>query len=131
MQLHTCFFLTYSSVNRSIISQARTNIQNRINEIENTLDNQHTGNSPQVKGLPPSPVSAYSTNGHLNSVDLEGLIQSGNTLKVKGLRKDYNDPSSSTLALRLKADATKEEIMVAIKDAGAFLTILPMSSLHD
>ena len=93
--------------------------------------------------LPPLPVSADSRspepecnsgNEHPIGVDLEGLIQSGIfTLKVTGLRKDSDDhPQAplSTLNLRLRDVATLDEIKVAIKDAGASLTILPMFSLH-
>ena len=74
-----------------------------------------------------------STNEQKIGVDFKGLIQSEIfTLKVIGLRKDSEsyDTSLSTLDLQLKADVTLVEIMVAIKDAGASLTILPMFSLH-
>jgi hypothetical protein len=131
------FFFDLSRGDRMIKSQARTNIQERISETENILDTQH--NSPHIKRrsssppLPPLPVSVYSrssepeyksTNEHPIGVDLEGLIQSGNlTLEVIGLRKYYN-PSLSSLNLRLRGDATLDEINVAIKDAGASLMIL-------
>ena len=158
-----------------IISQAQTNIQKRItNESENSLNTQpkwQSGSSspcfppssfklpfpayssssrpksvdtkhnyPHFKRrsssprLPPLPVSADSRslepecnsgNEHPIGVDLEGLIQSGNfTLKVTGLRKDPDHPQAplSTLNLRLRGDATLDEIKVAIKDAGASLT---------
>jgi hypothetical protein len=138
------FLLTYPPGDRMIKSQARTNIQKRINEAENRLATQH--NSPSIKRrsssppLPPLPVSAYSrssepeynsTNEHPIGLDLEGLIQSGNfTLKVTGLRKDYCHGPLSSLNLRLRGDATIDEINVAIKDAGASLTILSMFFPH-
>ena len=141
------FFLIYPPGNRSILSQARTNIQKCINETENSLHTQH--NSPHIKGrssfrpLPSLPASSYprssepgynSTNKHPIGVDLDSLIQSGNfTLKVKGLRKDNDDYFPGpffTFDLRLKGDTTLDEIRVAIKNAGASLTILPMFSLH-
>ena len=169
-----------------IRSQAQTNIQKRItNESENSLDTQPKWQSesssprfppsnfklpfpayssssraksvdtkhnyPHFKRrsssprLPPLPVSADSRslepecnsgNEHPIGVDLEGLIQSGNfTLKVTGLRKASHHPpsDSSTLNLRLRAYATLDEIKVAIKDAGASLTILSffLSTSHE
>jgi hypothetical protein len=74
-----------------------------------------------------------STNEQKIGVDFKGLIQSEIfTLKIIGLRKDFEsyDTSLSTLDLQLKADVTLVEIMAAIKDAGASLIILPMFSLH-
>ena len=142
----------YPPGDRSINSQAQTNFAKCINEARKSLDTQHISppvpRASHIKGrsspppLPPTPLllSAYSrssepeynsTNEQQSGVDLEGLIQSGFfTLKVVGLRKDSNDNSSSTLDLRLKADVTLIEIMDAIKDAGASLTIFPMFSLH-
>ena len=99
---------------RSIESQAQTNIAKCINETEKSLDiQQHisllASRGSHVKGrssapLPSLSLSTYSqtdseynsTNEQQNGVDLEGLIQSGNlTLKVTGLRKklgkDTND----------------------------------------
>ena len=129
---------------RSIRSQAQTNIQKSINESENILDTQR--NSPCTEGRSESssslpsfklPFSAYFRSSKPKSVDtkhnyppigvdLKGLIQSGNlTLKVTGLRKYFYHSPSSTLDLRLRGDATLDEIKVAIKDAGASLTILP------
>ena len=216
MANHTYFLLAYPPGNRSIISQAQTNIrkrinesenclgtqlnspnsppgersqaqtiiQERINESENSVDTQPNSpciegrsksssrlppfklpfsayfrsskpkgvdtkhNYPHIKGrsssprLPPLSVSAYSRSPepeynsgdeHLIGVDLKGLIQSGDfTLKVTGLRKGSHHPpsGSSTLNLRLRAYATLDEIRVAIKDAGASLTILSIFSLH-
>ena len=128
------FFLTYPPGHRSITSQARINIQKRINETRNSLDTQVI--SPRIIGrsssshVPPSPFSAYSrsskpkynsTSVDAIDVDLDGLIKSANfSLKVIGLRKDSNhwDPPFSTLDLQLKANATRVEIRNAIKDAG-------------
>ena len=184
MANHTYFFLAYPPGDRSIRSQAQTNIQERINESENSLDTQlnlpciegrsesssrlvpfklpfstyfHSSKPksvdtkhiyPHIRGrsssprLPPLPVSPYShssepeynsVNEHPIGVDLKGLILSGIfNLKVTGLRKysDHFKAPLSTLNLRLRGDATLDEIKVAIKDAGASLTILPMFSLH-
>ena len=142
------FFFTYRHGNRSIESQAETNFKRYISETAKSLESQHLSSlalprrrTSHIKSrsssppLLPLPLSAYFhssetynfTDEQQLGVDLEGLIQSGYVpLKVKGLRKDFND-TSSTLDLRLKADATSDEIMVAIKDAGA---ILPIFSLH-
>ena len=145
--------MTYLPGDRSINSQAQTNFEKCINETKRSLDTQHISplasalRASHSKGrsssrpLPPLPFSAYSrpsgpeynsTNQQQMSVDLKGLIQSGNDVKLKvvGLRKDSNDNSLSTLNLQLKVDVTLAEIMVAIKDAGASLTILPMFSLR-
>ena len=136
--------MTYPPGDRSIESQAQTNIAKCINETEKSLDTQHIsplsargsykGRSSPPTPPPPSPFSAYSlqvssepeynsTNEQQIDIDLEGLIQSRDlTLKVIGLQKlqeDFND-DSFLLDLRLKADATQNDIMVAIKDAGAF-----------
>ena len=62
--------------------------------------------------------------GKLHDVNLEKLIQSGyTTLRVTGLQKDgrANDPST-VLDLCLRADASKDDVMHAIKDAGAHIT---------
>ena len=151
-QLHILSFswvLTYAprDTGRSIKSQAQSNFVECINK---TRTRSLAPRSSHIKGQSSSPpqalpgalsFSAYSrssepehnsTNEQQSGVDLKGLIQSGNdfTLKVVGLRKDSNDNSSSTLILRLKADATLIEILDAINDAGASLTILPMFSLH-
>ena len=140
-QLYTWFFLTYPPDDRSIKSQAQTNFEKCIKETGNILDTQHIYPHIKARSLSPPllPISAHSrsseleynsTNEHPIGVDLEGLIQSRNfTLKVIGLLKDSNDPSD-TLDLQLKGDATLDEVMVAIKDAGASLTILPMFSHH-
>ena len=127
-QIHTCFFLTYPPVNRSIISRARTNIyRNRINETGNGVDSQHNSPPSRVKGRSSSPGLPLFRSYKPKGVDIEGLIQSRNfTLKVIGLRRGPR--LSCTLDLRLKADATSAEIMVAIKDAGVSLMILPMLS---
>jgi hypothetical protein len=134
------FLKLISPGDRSIISQAQTNIRKCTNEFEDSLDTHH---NPRIKGRSSSlrhpsfklPFSAHSRSSKPKDISLEGLIQSGNfNLKVVGLQKYFNlRPSKSglsTLDLQLKADATKDEIMVAIKDAGVFLMILPMFSLH-
>ena len=87
-QLHTWFFYTYPPGDRMIKSQARTNIQERINATENRLGTRLERNSPHLKRrsssppLPPLPASAYSrsskpeynsTNEHPIGVDLEAL----------------------------------------------------------
>ena len=64
--------------------------------------------------------------GKLNDVKFnEKLIQSGHiTLRVTGLQRHSmraND-HSTVLNLRLRADAGKDDIMHAIKDAGAHIT---------
>ena len=146
-QLSYFFFLTYPLGDRSIRSQAQTNIQRRINQSENSLGGtQH--NSPHIKRpsssppLPPLPVSASrssepeynSTNDRsigVKSLDLKSLIQSDNfTLKVSGLREDTGrfPFKLSTLKLQLKGDATLANIMAAIRDAGTS-SIFPMFSL--
>jgi hypothetical protein len=127
-------FQNLSPCDRSIISQAQTNIQKCTNEFEDSLDTHHNS---RIKGRSSSPrhpsskllFSAHSRSSNPTDINLEGLVQSGNfNLKVLGLLK--SDSSLSTLDLQLKADATPDEIMVAIKDAGAFSMILPMFSLH-
>ena len=143
-------FLTYTHDDRSIESQAQANFSRCLSETTRSLATQHISplaprpSSPHIKGrsssppLPPLPRSVslssepeYNSNEQQIGVDLEGLMQSGDcALKVTGLRKDYNDTSKSTLDLRLKVNATLAEIIVAIKDAGASLTILPMLYLH-
>ena len=59
--------------------------------------------------------------GKLHDVNLEKLIQSGyTTLRVTGLQKDGRANDHSTVVdLCLRADAGKDDIMHAIKDAGA------------
>ena len=106
-------FWIYSLGDRSIKSQAQTNITKSIKEAKRSLDTQVTKRiSPlapgasHIKGrssrpLPSLPFSANSlssepeynsTNEQQIGVDLKGLIQSGNfTLKVIGLRKLEND----------------------------------------
>ena len=62
--------------------------------------------------------------GKLHDVNFEKLIQSGHTtLRVTGLQKDGRANDRSTvLDLCLRADAGKDDIMHAIKDAGAHIT---------
>ena len=116
------------STRRSIISRARTNIRNRINETGNGKDSQHNSPPSRVKGRSSSPrLPLFRSSSKPKGVDIEGLIQSRNfTLKVIGLRRGPR--LSCTSDLRLKADATSAEIMVAIKDAGVSLMILLMLS---
>jgi hypothetical protein len=132
--------LTYPPDDRSIESQAQTNFQNCITETKMSLVNQqispfvsfasHNENPSSSRPLPPLPFSAYARpsepeHNYINKqeigVNLESLIQSGIfTLKVVGLRKNYYiNNSLSTLDLQLKADATLDDIMAAITDAGA------------
>ena len=142
------FFWPIHLGDRSIESQAQTNFAKCIKETEKSPGTRHI--SPfashiERRSSPPLPPLTFSANSlssdpEYNStneqqigVDLEGLVQSGNfTLKVIGLQKPSYDSFSfdsdseplSTLDLRLKADATLVEIMVAIKDAGVSLMVL-------
>ena len=122
-------FFTYPPGDRSIKSQAQTNIQKRIKESEDSIDNQPNLNPPCIEGQYESlsrllpfklPFSAYFRPSKPKSdVDLEGLIQSGSfILKVIGLRKDSRHPPLSTINLRFIGNATLANIMAAIEDAG-------------
>ena len=64
---------------------------------------------------------APPNSGKLHDVNFGKLIQSGHTtLRVTGLPKDGRANDHSTvLNLCLRADAGKDDIMHAIKDAGA------------
>ena len=59
--------------------------------------------------------------GKLNDVNFEKLIQSGHiNLRVTGLKKHRRaNVHSTVLDLRLRADAGKDDIVHAIKNAGA------------
>ena len=130
--------MTYPPGDRTIESQAQANFEKCINKTRKSPDTQHVSplslRASHIEGrsssppLPPLPFSGSSrssepeynsTNEQQIGVDLNGLIQSGNsTLKVIGLRK-YSNDNLSTLDLRLKANVTLVEIRAAIKDAGA------------
>ena len=68
--------------------------------------------------------------GKLNDVNFEKLIQSGHiTLRVTGLQRHSRraNDDSTALSLRLRADAGRDDIVHAIRDAGAHIT----SICHD
>ena len=158
--LSSCLLLfAYRILDRSIKSQAETNIASYIDETKNRAEQatEHIPNPPRALSvarirerssfplLPPLPHAGtgtcptrvslsrniITTNEHQDGVDFEGLIQSGKiTVKVTNVRKDFVDSPLTALDLRLKTNVTQDEVIQAVKDAGAFLTILLINFLH-
>ena len=145
-------FLYSISFNRSIKLQAETNFASYIDKTKKSPATDHISHPPRaspVAGIlgrssppPPPPLphadtlvvrsrKIITTNEHQDGVDFEGLIQSGTTtVKVTGLRKDSADSSLTALDLRLKANVTQDEVMHAIKDAGALWRSFSKNFLH-